>query len=78
MLCQPDDLLHYSGYIRLRNLMQAGGAMFWHYEAVGLHVLIDFRNYTLDAHSHPLNGLEIHSTKLLGDVRVVSFYEFLN
>ena len=28
MLCQPEDLLHYSDYVRLCNLMQAGAAMF--------------------------------------------------
>lgn len=78
MLCQPDDLRHYSDYVCLRNLMEAGAPLFWHYETVGFHVFVDFRYYTLNAHSDSLNGFEIHRTKLLCDVQVVRFYEFLN
>jgi len=78
MLCQPNDLLHYPYYVSLRNLMQAIAAMFWNDKAVGLHILVYFRYYTLYAHSHSLNSLEIHSAKLLSNVRVISFYEILN
>lgn len=78
MLCQPDDLRHNSDYVGLRNLMQAGAALFWNYEAVGFHVLVDFLDYALNTHSNPLNYFEIHRTKLLRDVRVVRFDEFWN
>jgi len=78
VLCQPDDLLHYSNYVGLRNLMQAGAALLWDYEAVGLHVLVDFLYKTLDAHSNSLNSLEIHRAKLLGDVRIVCYFELFN
>lgn len=78
MLCQPDDLRHNSNYVCLRNLMQTGAALFWNYEAVGFHVLVDFRYYALNTHSNPLNYFEIHRTKLLRDVRVVRFYELWN
>jgi hypothetical protein len=77
MLSQPDYLRHYSDYVRLSNLMQAGAALFWHNEAVGFHILVDFLYYTLNAHCNSLDRFEIHRTKLLSDVRVISFYEFL-
>jgi hypothetical protein len=78
MLCQSDDLLHYSNYVGLRNLMQTGAALLWDYEAVGFHVLVDFLYKTLDAHSNSLNSLEIHRAKLLGNVRIFCNFEFLN
>ena len=77
MLCQPNDFRHYSDYVSLSNLMQAGAALFWNNKAVGLHVLVDFLYYTLNANSDSLDGFEIHRTKFLSNVRVISFYEFL-
>ena len=77
MLCQPNDLRHYSNYVRLSNLMQTGASLFWNNEAIGLHILVDFLYDTLNAHSNSLNCFEIHRTKLLGDVRIISLYEFL-
>ena len=51
--------------------MKTVATSFCHLKAVGLHVLVDFHNYSFDAYNYPLNGLKVHSAKLLGDVWVI-------
>ena len=62
MLCQRDNLRHYPNYISLRYLMKAVAAMFWHYEFVWFHILVDHWYYIIDLVSHPVYILEIHGT----------------
>jgi hypothetical protein len=53
-------------------------AMFWHFEAERLHVFVELNHYTFNAYYNPLNGLEVHSTKFLRDIWIISLYEPLD
>ena len=75
MLCQSDDLLHYSDYICLSYLMQAVATIFWHSKPVGLHILVDINHNIFNAFTNSLNDLEVHRAKFLCDVRVIWFYK---
>ena len=58
--------------------MKAITSMFWHSEAERLHVIIELINYPFDTHDDPLDGLEVHGTKLLRDIRIISLYQLLD
>ena len=58
--------------------MEAVASMFRHYKAEGFHVFVELSHDAFDAYDNPLDGLEVHSTKLLRDIWIISNYELLN
>ena len=57
--------------------MEAVISLFWHFEAERLHVFIEFKHYSFNSCCDPLNGLEVHSTKLLSDIWIISLFKLL-
>jgi hypothetical protein len=78
MLCQSNNLLHYSDYVGLRYLMKAVTSMFRNNEAERLHVFVELNHYTFDSYDNPLDSLEVHSTKILRNNWIISNYKLLH
>jgi len=57
--------------------MEAVISLFWNFEAERLHVFIEFSHYPFNASCNPLYGLEVHSTKLLSDIWIISLFKLL-
>ena len=70
--------MHYSYYISLSYSMEAVFSLLWYFELEGLYVFVDLINYPFDAIENLLNDFEVHNTKLLSDVRIISFNKHLN
>ena len=58
--------------------MEAVIPMLWHFEAERLHVFIELNHYPFNAYYNPLNGLEVHSTKHMRDIWIISLFKLLD
>jgi hypothetical protein len=74
MLCQSDDLLHYSDYVCLSYLMQAVATVLWHSQLVGLHILVDIINNIFDAIRNSLYDIHVHRANFLSNIWVIWIY----
>ena len=58
--------------------METVTSMFWNYKAKRLHVFVELSYYPVDTYENSLDGFEVHSTKLLRNIWIISVYELLD